>query len=148
MRNFAWAAVVVALAACSQEKTPSDHLKDAAGDLVDEAADMVSASKPQGRFAPRDECGILPGYSEFREALESAVAKRDAKSLAAIADPKIKLDFGGGGGRAELQSRLSGAELPLWEELDEILDLGCAVNAPNSTSMPWYFAQDMGDVDP
>ncbi len=101
----------------------------------------------RGPLAPRDQCSGQPGADAFRSVLEEAVANRDSKGLAALADREIKLDFGGGHGVAELRRQLDGAEgKALWRELEDVLRLGCAVDGGNLI-IPWYFAQDLGDRD-
>jgi hypothetical protein len=102
---------------------------------------------PKGRYAPRDECGSLAGAGEFRERLVEAVRLRDADALAALANPNISLDFGGGGGTAQLKQDLT--ENPeLWRALDQLVTLGCAANGQGGLTIPWLFDQDIGDADP
>ncbi len=104
-----------------------------------------------GHFAPRDECGALPGWKDFAGRLRTAVTTRDGAALAALADPAIVLDFGGDSGAGELKRRLAGKDGPkLWGELDEILRLGCAqgVEGGGNAVMPWFFGQDLGEADP
>ena len=73
---------------------------------------------------------------------------RNVRALIRLADPAIKLDFGGGSGAASLRERLTGAGgKQLWAELDQILTLGCAVDH-GSLVLPWLFAQDLGSLDP
>ena len=68
--------------------------------------------------------------------------------MAGLADPAIKLDFGGGSGLATLRERLAGdGGKQLWVELDSILALGCALQHDNLV-LPWLFAQDLGAIDP
>lgn len=102
-----------------------------------------------GAYAPRDECARLPGATAFRTSLRNVVQRRDAAALASLASPTIGLDYGGGSGRAELRKRLTGADGPeLWRELDALMTLGCATNAQGEMILPWFFAQELGDVDP
>jgi hypothetical protein len=113
-----------------------------------QASFAVPPNQP-GAFAPRDECAGLPGAAAFLASLRSAAARRDAAALAALADKDIGLDYGGGSGRAELRKRLAGADgSALWGELDAILTLGCVANAQGEITLPWFFAQELGDVDP
>ena len=103
-----------------------------------------------GHFAPRDECTALPGWKDFSGRLRAAVAGRDGPALAALADPAIVLDFGGGSGPDELKRRLAGKEgTELWGELDAILRLGCAQGMEGGDAvLPWFFGQDLGEADP
>lgn len=135
MRAAGLAAVLV-LAACGQESAPAA-----------EASAAPSASPaPLGKYAPRDECGALPGAAAFRERLAAAVKSRDAQAVAALAAEDVKLDFGDGAGRGELAARLQRPDGELWTALDELLTLGCAAGDEGFT-LPWYFAQEI-DIDP
>jgi hypothetical protein len=114
------------------------------------AAPASAAAPPvtTGQFTPLQMCDRLPGAAAFRAALTSAVRRRDAVALTALASPTIRLDFGDGAGSVELSRRLGAAEgAKLWRELDRILPLGCAVQRGN-LAMPSLFAHDFGDTDP
>lgn len=115
---------------------------------VSAVANAAAPPVSTGRFAPLQTCDRLPGAAAFRAALGSAVRRQDGAALAALASPHIRLDFGEGGGTAELRRRLAGADgRKLWRELDRILPLGCAVQERNLV-MPSLFAHDFGDTDP
>lgn len=148
MRIPVGAAMLLALAACSQEQAPSDKLRNAATELVEQATGTEPPKLADGPWAPRDECAELPGAAAFRESLANAVEARDVDALAALSASDIKLDFGGGSGTGELRARLLNPERSLWDELDDLLALGCAANGQGGLTIPWYFTQDMGDVDP
>ena len=141
------AALSIGLAGCTSEKAPSDKLKDAAEGLVEEATGTAPPQLAEGKWAPRDECADMPGAAAFRESLATAIEARDVDGLAALAASDVKLDFGGGAGTGELKSRLMHPDRSLWDELDDLLDLGCAASGNGSITIPWYFAQDLGDVD-
>lgn len=79
--------------------------------------------------------------------LITAVANRDAAMLRQIVDPQVLLDFGGGAGWDEMRSRLDSPEYSLWDELDAVIRLGCAAGQEGSLYMPYYWGQDLGDVD-
>lgn len=111
------------------------------------AAVAEQARVVKGRYAPRDECSALSGAAAFRADLAAAVAARDANRLIGLADPRIKLDFGGGYGTNLLRERLADKQYDLWAKLDEIVTLGCATSANGEITMPWLFAQDFGDLD-
>ena len=107
----------------------------------------VPANRP-GAFAPREQCLTAPGARAFAAALRGAIARRDARALAELAADDIRLDFGGGAGKAELRARLSGPDgAKLWRELEQATSLGCAMR-DGEMVFPWFFAQELGDVDP
>ena len=139
--------LILLLTACEREQAPADE-------VAESAEKLVGAEKPeplklaQGPYAPRDTCGDLKGAAEFRQALAAAVEGRDADALVALAAEDVKLDFGGGTGRAELKKRLTAEDRMLWRELGELLTLGCSANKQGGLTIPWYFDQSIPDVDP
>jgi hypothetical protein len=139
-------ALLLTCAACGEEDAPADDVAEAAEDVIAPAAEATPFAK--GRFAPRDECGGLEGASDFRMRLTEAVRLRDAGTIAALAADDVKLDFGGGEGTAELKARLGDPERELWRALDELLTLGCAASEDGGITIPWFFAQEMGEIDP
>lgn len=66
--------------------------------------------------------------------------------MAKLAAPDIALDYGGGNGPAELVKRLDNAETGLWQELDAIVPLGCAMEG-GLAAMPWVFWNAPEDID-
>jgi hypothetical protein len=150
MRGRQWAPIaclaLLALAACDRHDAPSDKLAESAKQIVGTKT-PTPAPLAQGPFAPRDTCGDLPGAADFREQLAEAVATRDANVLVALAAEDVKLDFGGGTGRAELRKRLTDKQWKLWDELDKLLSLGCAANQQGGITIPWYFEQHIDKVD-
>lgn len=141
MKAIGIAAVALALAACSQTDAPSDEVAEAAEDIVE--GGQPSPGLADGKFAPRDECGDLEGSALFRQRLALAVEARDAEGVAVLAAEDVKLDFGGGAGRAELVELLDDPDGAMWKQLDELLALGCAENAQGGLTLPWYFEQDI-----
>jgi hypothetical protein len=140
-------ALTLALGACNRHNAPSDKLADSAKQIVG-ADTPTPAPLADGPYAPRDTCGDLPGATDFRERLAETVATRDANALLALAAEDVKLDFGGGSGRAELKKRLTDKQWGLWDELDRLLSLGCAANQQGGITIPWYFEQHIDKVDP
>ena len=127
----------LALVGCGNGKAPSEKLKDATEELVEEASGEVVPPLAEGPYAPRDECVGLPGAYAYRERIRRALAA-----------PDVKLDFGGGAGSAELKARLDGEQSNLWRELDALLAMGCAAEGEASMTLPWYFSQEIDEVDP
>jgi len=159
MRYWLLAGMVV-LGACKAERAPSpdDAMTDAAPpatatasgavarSAADTTLDRIIAQRQPGKYAPRDECGGLPGARAFRVALADAVARRDADAVAAMALEDVRLGFGGEDGRARLLQRLK-ADGKLFDQLAKILPLGCAATDGGGLMLPWFFAQDFGDTD-
>jgi hypothetical protein len=140
------ALALLLLAGCNRHNAPSDK-------LAQSASELVGAQKPppppleHGPYAPRDACGDLPGAEDFRAQLAAAVKARDADAFANLAAEDVKLDFGGGTGRAELKQRLTDPHWMLWDELDQLLVLGCADNPQGGLTLPWFFEQHIDKVD-
>jgi hypothetical protein len=137
-------ALLLTCAACSQD--------DASVEEVAEAAEEIVAPEPaplaKGEWAPRDDCSAVEGAAQFRQRLAAAVEARDADALIALAADDIALDFGGGAGTAELRARLADDDRKLWDELEALMALGCAANDEGGITIPWLFAQDLGETDP
>lgn len=146
------------LSGCGTGGPPADEPSAAAS--TNAAAPVASASvaplpapEPSApllkaaSYPPRDECGNLPGWADFRAKLEQAVAQRDADGLAALADANIELDFGGGHGVKEMRKRLDDKDYKLWDQIDALLPLGCAAQGDTAT-LPWIFARSPEDADP
>ncbi len=140
------------LAGCEQTSMPdaSSSATPASGETVATAtpaadgAPMLDAAS----YPPRDDCAALPGWPAFRAKLEKAVGARDADALAAITDPDVRLDFGGGAGVEELRQRLIDPDYRLWDELTALLSLGCGQQDGGAAALPWIFANSPADVDP
>jgi hypothetical protein len=151
MKAGIWAPIAIAplllgLAACNRHNAPSDQIAQSAKQLVG-AATPTPAPLAAGPYAPRDTCHGVKGADEFRRRLADAVRTRDATAFLALAADDIKLDFGGGGGHAELKRRLTDKHWKLWDELDQLLKLGCAANQQGGITIPWYFEQHIDKVD-
>lgn len=101
---------------------------------------------PLVSYPPTDECAKLPGFATFRDTVFAAVARRDAAALAALADPAVNLDFGGGSGPDELRKRLTASPV-LWGELAALEGLGCAEDG-GVVTLPWIFSRMPDSVDP
>ena len=106
-----------------------------------------ASAKPLAAYPPRDECAKLPGFPAFRGALFAATAKRDGEALVALADPDVRLDFGGGAGREELRKRLADSMSGLWGEIAALATLGCAADGTVAT-LPAIFSRVPDDIEP
>lgn len=136
------------LAACDRSDPPSDRLERGVKDLVAEAENTPAAkATPAGPWAPRNECNDMPGAVDFLASVQAAIDMRDADAFVALAADDVKLDFGGGSGKAELRQRLAADDGAFWDRLAEMLELGCAADDTGGITIPWYFAQEI-PVDP
>ena len=152
-------ALILALAGCNStdgehaaatDKGEAAAQPSATAAPVEDAATLLgSLSHPRqkGRYAPRDDCAGKPGADEFRRQLATAVVKGDAKGVAALASPDIKLGFGGDDGMARFVESLQDTDGELMAELRQILPMGCGINDDGSLTIPWYFYENMGDID-
>lgn len=104
-------------------------------------------SQQVGKYAPRNDCGQESGGRAFRDKLAHAALANDAEAIAALASPNIKLGFAGDDGRERFLAELKNPDGKLMAEIKRLLPLGCAVSKEGSLVAPWYFAQDMGDID-
>lgn len=138
-------ALLLSCAACSREDAPAEDVAEAAEQLVAPASPSPLA---RGKWAPQDTCARVEGADQFRRQLAAAVRARDVDGVLALAADDVKLDFGGGAGRAELRSRLADESLGLWSELDALMALGCSANDEGGITIPWFFDQDLGAEDP
>lgn len=155
MRYWLLAGVAM-LAACKAEQAsaPDAGATDAvpaasvsaAPTATDAILDRTVSPRQPGKYAPRDECGQLPGARAFRLALTDAVTRRDADAVAAMTLEDVRLGFGGEDGRARLLQRLK-TDGRLFDQLARILPLGCAATDGGGLTLPWFFAQDFGDTD-
>lgn len=75
---------------------------------------------------PVDEAAADPELSAFRTQLLDAVRRKDANAVLGMLDPKIRTNFGGGGGGADFrrQWKLDQPDSPLWSELEAIFTHG------------------------
>lgn len=144
-RPFALA-LLLTCTACSQADAPADEVVEAAEKMADPTAQPTPLAK--GKWAPRDTCAEVEGAAAFRQRLAAAVHARDDEALVALAAEDIRLDFGGGAGKQELRERLDDGALGLWEELRTLISLGCSANEQGGITIPWYFDQNLGGVDP
>ncbi|KPF93353.1 hypothetical protein IP81_03775 [Novosphingobium sp. AAP83] len=101
-------------------------------------ASAEPASVSGQTYAPQDDCAAAPGWPTFHKSLVAAIRARDGAALAALSSADVTLDYGGGNGVEELQKRLADPERELWQELEQLLPLGCAVEG-GLAAMPWVF---------
>lgn len=133
------------LAGCSQSDAPSEKMAKAAEEMVAKVSETAAPGDEAepGPYAPRNDCEELAGAESFMAALNAAVELRDTDLLVALAAEDVKLGFGGQDGADNLRANLRSDSPNLWDELEELVTMGCAVNSQGGLTMPWYFAQDM-----
>jgi hypothetical protein len=78
------------------------------------------------KLMPVDEGSKDASFAAFRNDLLGAVRSRDVDAVVKALDPKIRTDFGGGGGMADFRRhwKLDQPDSPLWAELEQILTRG------------------------
>lgn len=145
------------LAGCGQQTTaPEPPASRAASDAPPAAEPSVAAPAPSqapaplikaASYPPRDDCAAQPGWPAFRTRLEQAVARRDAAALAALTDPDVQLDYGGGNGIAVMKQRLTDKDYKLWDQIAALLPLGCGFKE-GQAFLPWIFWNAPDDTDP
>ena len=134
-------ALLLSCAACNQDQAPAEDVAEAAEQLV---APTSPSPLANGKWAPQDTCAEVEGADVFRTRLAAAIRARDVDGVVGLAADDVKLDFGGGGGSAELRKRLGDPSLGLWDELDALMALGCSANDQGGITIPWFFDQDLG----
>lgn len=154
MRNWCGLAALALLAGCNSSPTPSPSASASSTVAATAAPDPQAAwldaqvvPQQQGRYAPRDECGSLPGARAFRLKLAEAVRTRDADTIAAMASEDIRLGFGGVDGRERFLAQLKQPDSKTMAALENLLQLGCAGSDGGGLTIPWYFQQNFGDTD-
>lgn len=139
-------ALLLSCAACSQDDAPAEEIAETVEKVVDPSPEATPLAG--GKYAPRDECTGIEGAGAFRDRLAAAVRARDTDALVTLAASDIMLDFGGGSGAGELRKQLEDPAGKLWQELAELMTLGCAANEQGGITLPWFVEQDLGKVDP
>lgn len=76
-----------------------------------------------------DECRKLEGYDVFRSRLTTAIAARDEAAFRSLFGRSgyMRMDGVGGGAQMPPPGPNNSLTASIWEDLDEILSLGCAV---------------------
>ncbi len=108
-----------------------------------EPVPLASPQPPRGPFAPRDDCAADPKAAAFTVELKQVVVARDLDRLIAMTAPDVALGFGGEGGAENMRRSFGTADGGMWEELAEVIAMGCAIDQAGNVVMPWYVAQDI-----
>jgi hypothetical protein len=110
--------------ACRENPSPESQAVTTAAAPAAPAAPAASAPPIVAgpKLLPVDEASGDPSFAAYRDELLAAVRRRDATAVAALADPKIRTSFGGGGGADDLRRTL---EQPgMWDDLEQLLTQG------------------------
>ncbi len=98
-------------------------------------------ARPPATLLPVDEATSDPEFFTYRGRLQAAIAARDVEAVIAMADPDVKLGFGGDDGAERLRQNLTGANAQrIWAEMGRILALGGAFEG-GMFQAPYYFAR-------
>lgn len=100
------------------------------------------------RLPPVDHCASDPSFVEFREDLRRAIARKDLDHLLAVLADDALVDLGGGTGRAAFMEawQLDRPDTStVWQELGEVLRLGCFRDPEQGNWSPSMFIS--GDID-
>ena len=104
-------------------------------------APAAPAAPPvQGRkLQPVDEASQDPSFAAFRAQLLDIVKRRDRDALLPLLDPKIRTNFGGGGGTKDFirEWKLDSPDSKLWSELETILTHGGAFSRGEGSPSFW-----------
>lgn len=91
------------------------------------------------KLLPVDEGERDPEFAAYRKELLDAVRRRDAEGVVALADPKIRTDFGGGGGPDALRRTLSTDGV--WRDLETALSLGGTFLSGDAFWTPYVYSK-------
>jgi hypothetical protein len=100
------------------------------------------------RLPPVDQCAADPSFAAFRTQLVQAIVGKDRAYLLSILSDDILVDLGGGTGQAAFVEawHLDDPETSaVWDELGEVLRLGCIQDPEQGNWSPSMFAS--GEID-
>lgn len=149
--------LALSLAACGDSPVVTEPAAGVEGpaeqppELQTEAPVVLVTEEPiipviSGGYAPHDECKDLDGAAQFREKVAAAVADRNATAFGEWVEEDVAIGYPDGGDSFELHQRLVHPHTGLWNYLDELLPLGCAVDSSGDMVIPWSFAQNISKL--
>jgi hypothetical protein len=103
--------------------------------------DVFGRAPVRPTLRPRNEAAKDPHFEAFLRDVRSAVARRDGAAILRIADPGIKLDFGGTEGIQYLKKTIDDNDEEFWRELGTALDIGGTFREPDSFSTPYVYSE-------
>lgn len=104
------------------------------------AASPCAPDRAPLRLLPVDEAATRPDFFLFRARLQAAIARRDEAAVLAVADPGIRLSFGGDEGLDALRAMLRDPEGTVWVDLGTALAMGGAFTESRFEA-PYVFAR-------
>jgi hypothetical protein len=143
MKKLFGTAVVVLTIGCREQTATESTTTTAPTETVTSAPpvpmESVTCTAAVGRLCPVDEGTRDASFAAFRASLTGAIAAKDEAKLLALVDPKIRTNFGGGGGTGDFKAqwKTSAADSPLWRELGSILELGGAFRGEGQDQSFW-----------
>jgi hypothetical protein len=111
--------------ACKVNPSPESQAVTTAAETSATETTATTPAPPtvQGpKLMPVDQATSDPSLVAFRNELLAAVRRRDADAVVALADPKIRTSFGGGGGAADFRRSLG--QPGVWEDFELLLTQG------------------------
>ena len=109
------------------------------------AAGLSAAPPVVRRIPPVDSCAADPSFVAFRNELQAAIERRDAPYLLSIVADDIEFSFGGEAGGAAFAREWEldrTAASPIWDELREVLRLGCVDDGEEGNWAPSLFMSE------
>ena len=130
MKRLLWVPLLFLPLACRENpSTTATETTTTASTATETTVPPPAAPEPPAapvvkgpKLMPVDEATKDPSLVAFREELLAAVRRRDADAVIALADPKIRTSFGGGGGAQDLRKNLG--QPGVWEDLERLLTQG------------------------
>lgn len=106
-----------------------------------------SAAARSLRLEPIDQADRDPEFAAWRAELLEAVRRRDVDYVVSMADPEIKLSFGGDYGRDSFRTMLAGDDAgqgePYWAELQVVIELGGVFMEDGAFCTPYLSCVDV-----
>src|SRR5262249_50864815 len=92
------------------------------------------------RLSPRDDAARRPDFLAFRNELRAAVARRDGEAILRVVDPRVRVDFGDGGGIKNFRSLMNRPGGTFWDKFAWALDHGGTFRTPTDFDAPYTFS--------
>jgi hypothetical protein len=148
-------AFALIVAACSRprdksEAAPADSSAAAPASAQSADANLPSLSSDSARkLMPADETSQDTSFARFRNALLTAVQKRDTTFLYSVLVTEIKNSFGGDDSISGFRRmwRPDSADSRVWSTIERILQLGSTKEGDSMFEAPYVYSKWPRDVD-